>query len=93
MAGVPHPQGPEYGFIYSSPAEARASAEEPAMIIPMKDFLECLERPETQAFLARTHRLTESNIEFVKEVAPGVLAVDHHLARRAGMYAIDGGKE
>ena len=92
MPSCPHPRGPEYGVLYSTPEEARASSDEPVMTIPVKDFLEYLEDPKTQTAVANGRRLHESKIEFLTEVAPNLMIIDHHLARRAGMYAIDGGK-
>lgn len=92
MPGVPHPRGPEYGALYPTPEEARASTEEHVWTIPFKDFLEALENSKTQTVLATAHRLNQSDIEFMKEAAPNLMVINHHLVRRAGMYAIDSGK-
>jgi hypothetical protein len=81
--------GPEYGTLYSTPEEALASGDEPVLTIPMDDFLDALNDPEVQAMIARAHRMNQSGIEFMKEVAPNVFVVDPHLARRAEMHAVE----
>jgi hypothetical protein len=87
MADFEHRQGPEHGRLYSTPEEALES--EPVMALSAEDLREQAQIPAVRERLERVRRMSESRVNFMKQVSPNLWVIDIHSARRAVLHVVE----